>query len=780
MKTLILTIALSAALLAQPNQLDLRQDPPVAVQSERVSSAYTGTSGATTYYYWVVTRYPIGFIVPTSPVVVGGASALGGGNSVALGWPAMTGASSYDVLRTTTNAAPSSCTCAVVLATTGTTLTDNGAALSAWPPGGLNSAGVAQAEFQINNRDAGAPYITMAVRNAQRTLNYQLGILKNGTAPSYVPGGFIQPYSNPQGALACVDSTGADCMATRPGPTNYCADVGAVNAYDCSLSPAITAYSVGNNYRFEAATANTGPATVDFGPGAVAIKTAAGADLAPGNIWAGQMVDVTYTGSVMQLQAWNGLDANNNLKLPGALTVGATIFMAAPSGGDDTATIAAAVATACASNPGAVVFSAGTYITSPITGCSNLSLQGAGISQTTLVLQTGSNDSLLSFVNKTYWSVRDLTLAGNYPNQTGTSHGIYQSNTSDPNFQIENVYIKDTLSNGLHLAGNWGAGTVSNLRVVGAQGIGVYTHAWDTHFEDIDVGNSGLQGIYQETGANQWTNVKTWLSGNVTPASGNGFQLAFAAGIGTSTQINGLFAQDNQACGVVVTGMGTVLIAVEANNNNLSSGTYAGICLSNASTSIVIGHSTALSDVPPEQAYGLSLASSINNIIRLTTDNNVSGMVNGAIGINDVNVVDADGTVVSNLNPFTMVQSAAASAIEISQNGAHSALQISTSAGAAGFYTAAMFAQDYGLYVKTVTDGGDAAVVQKDGTGTGRGLVVINKGTGDGIDVTNGTTTVFKVDKDGNVYMVGEACPSGQTAPITITDTGKLVKGSCT
>lgn len=222
MKTLTTFILAGAlALLAQPNQLDLRQDPPTAVQSERVSSAYTGTSGATTYYYWVVTRYPIGFIVPTAPVIVGGAAALGGGNSVALGWPAMTGASSYDVLRTTTNAAPSSCTCAVVLATTGTTLTDNGGALSAWPPGGLNSAGVAQAELQINNRDAGAPYITLAVRNAQRILNYQLGILKNGTVPSYVPSGFIQPYANQYGRLACVDSAGADCLNTTIDVLNF-------------------------------------------------------------------------------------------------------------------------------------------------------------------------------------------------------------------------------------------------------------------------------------------------------------------------------------------------------------------------------------------------------------------------------------------------------------------------------------------------------------------------------------------------------------------------------
>jgi len=218
MRKLLLAVATGAGLLfGQPNELNLRQDPPPAIQSERVTATYTGTAGANTYYYWIVARYPIGFTVPTAPVIVArAASSLGGGNSVALSWTALTGASSYDVLRTSTPAAPSSCTCAVTLATTSTSVTDSGGGLSAWPPTGLAAAGSAQMLIQINNRDAGAPYIAMAVQNAQRVLNYQLGLLKNGPAPSYVPPGFIQTYANQYGRLACVDSNGADCLS--PGP----------------------------------------------------------------------------------------------------------------------------------------------------------------------------------------------------------------------------------------------------------------------------------------------------------------------------------------------------------------------------------------------------------------------------------------------------------------------------------------------------------------------------------------------------------------------------------
>jgi hypothetical protein len=219
---LLLTAALSGLLFAQPNELNLRQDPPAAVLSERVNAIYTGTTGGTTYYYWVVVRYPIGFAVPVSPVVVArAASTLGGGNSVALTWPAMPGASSYDVLRTSTPAAPSTCTCAVTLATTSTTVTDSGGALSAWPPAGLHAAGSANMVLQINNRDGGAPYITMALQNAQRVLNYQLGILKSGPTPAYVPSGTIQAYANPYNRLACVDASGADCLNSTFNVLDY-------------------------------------------------------------------------------------------------------------------------------------------------------------------------------------------------------------------------------------------------------------------------------------------------------------------------------------------------------------------------------------------------------------------------------------------------------------------------------------------------------------------------------------------------------------------------------
>lgn len=90
----------------------------------------------------------------------------------------------------------------------------------------------------------------------------------------------------------------------------YAADAGANDTYTATLSPAITAYVTGTRYSFKANTANTGAASINFnGVGAVAIKKAAGGittDLSDTDIRAGQIVDVVYDGTNMQMQSARG------------------------------------------------------------------------------------------------------------------------------------------------------------------------------------------------------------------------------------------------------------------------------------------------------------------------------------------------------------------------------------------------------------------------------------------------------------------------------------------
>jgi len=82
----------------------------------------------------------------------------------------------------------------------------------------------------------------------------------------------------------------------------YAADAGATDAYAITPSPAITAYAAGQVFVFKANTANTGAATLNVnGLGAKTIKKNGSSDLATGNIAAGQIVEVVYDGTNMQM-----------------------------------------------------------------------------------------------------------------------------------------------------------------------------------------------------------------------------------------------------------------------------------------------------------------------------------------------------------------------------------------------------------------------------------------------------------------------------------------------
>ncbi|MBF0625287.1 MAG: hypothetical protein HQL82_10845 [Magnetococcales bacterium] len=82
----------------------------------------------------------------------------------------------------------------------------------------------------------------------------------------------------------------------------YAPDTGSANACVIGLSPAVTAYGAGQHFRFKAAQANTGAATLDVnGLGARAILGPGGRALGEGEIPAGGMVEVIYDGTAFQL-----------------------------------------------------------------------------------------------------------------------------------------------------------------------------------------------------------------------------------------------------------------------------------------------------------------------------------------------------------------------------------------------------------------------------------------------------------------------------------------------
>lgn len=138
---------------------------------------------------------------------------------------------------------------------------------------------------------------------------------------SITPAGVIriEPRST-QGTIA----TGKTVISSL----NFCADAGSTDAYACSLTPAITAYTTGQVVWFKANTANTGAATINLNSiGAKTIKKTAGGittDLTTNDIRVGQYVSLQYDGTNMQMLSASGnADAGGDVVGPGSATADA-------------------------------------------------------------------------------------------------------------------------------------------------------------------------------------------------------------------------------------------------------------------------------------------------------------------------------------------------------------------------------------------------------------------------------------------------------------------------
>jgi hypothetical protein len=98
--------------------------------------------------------------------------------------------------------------------------------------------------------------------------------------------------------------------ATVHLPVNFCQPQGGTDTYACSFAPALDSYVEGACYRFEADVANTTDASLNINTlGAMTIKKAVGGvttDLATNDIRAGQVVDVCYDGTNLQMQSTLG------------------------------------------------------------------------------------------------------------------------------------------------------------------------------------------------------------------------------------------------------------------------------------------------------------------------------------------------------------------------------------------------------------------------------------------------------------------------------------------
>lgn len=105
-----------------PQTISMSAPPPPSATN---ISTQVINGGNSTYYYWIVANYPIGKVISNSSVVFRAPDIYSSSSHVNVGWSVATGATSYDVLRTTTATAPTGTTNSrVSLAQTTTSFND--------------------------------------------------------------------------------------------------------------------------------------------------------------------------------------------------------------------------------------------------------------------------------------------------------------------------------------------------------------------------------------------------------------------------------------------------------------------------------------------------------------------------------------------------------------------------------------------------------------------------------------------------------------------------------
>jgi hypothetical protein len=152
----------------QPAEISAVTSPPSPVGA--IAATVMGERGNGTIYYFVVARYPGGYTAQTVPgraIAAPGVSQLSVSRFVRVSWASVTGATSYDVLRSTSPLFPAtagSCvSCAVTLGTTAATVDDTGSALSNWPAAGTQPATGGSVAIVVNTRDETYPFLNVSL-----------------------------------------------------------------------------------------------------------------------------------------------------------------------------------------------------------------------------------------------------------------------------------------------------------------------------------------------------------------------------------------------------------------------------------------------------------------------------------------------------------------------------------------------------------------------------------------------------------------------------------------
>ena len=231
---LLLTLPLSRASFAQ--QLSTTSAP---VASPSAVANAVGVTGASSWYYVVVGNYPAGSTQSAVVSVNNGNATLNSSNYNIVGWTALPGVLTYDVLRLPAAANgvfTGSCTCSVTtgLAPTVTGFADQGGSVSAYTITAGASQGTAIIYADVLRY--AFPKLRVQLNTGNTIADHLAEIASGSTLPSYaVPGdifvrtGSTQPgiyYSSTANAYTFSGVTAQDC-----GSTTTCAATNTSSSY---------------------------------------------------------------------------------------------------------------------------------------------------------------------------------------------------------------------------------------------------------------------------------------------------------------------------------------------------------------------------------------------------------------------------------------------------------------------------------------------------------------------------------------------------------------------
>lgn len=200
MKRLLLLFVSQVVLVfaqSQPIQVPPPTSPAVTVTNR-------GTAGFNTVYYLVVAHFPAGTTQSSIVTLPTSNATLDSTNYNQVGWQTITGALNYDVLKFSTNAFTGTCTCSLTLATSSTTYSDQGGALSSYTISAAAPAAISQ--WYLDNTNFGFPKLRLTIGTNPGTIADHLAEVPSGTTlPSYCYLGdiFIKTSAPSAGEYVC-------------------------------------------------------------------------------------------------------------------------------------------------------------------------------------------------------------------------------------------------------------------------------------------------------------------------------------------------------------------------------------------------------------------------------------------------------------------------------------------------------------------------------------------------------------------------------------------------